>query len=190
MNNRLDLQTLLESQAKTTGNPQDVFIADNFYVVLAVYKKLFQKYVFLMDDLIQEGVIGLMDAYQNFDPTKNRLFNYLFVVIKHRMIIRVRNEMRYQNKIISNACETDDDEVDLLDLVCAKEEQKNDIDELAVKTALKQAKYKKEISLSLQGYKQREIASICGLKRSTVAMRLKKERETIKTSLNLTKNKD
>ena len=75
-----------------------------------------------IEDIIQEGMIGLYKAIQGFEPNKSASFKtFATTCIKHQIISLVKKASSQKNTILSNALpiteQNEDDEEGLLEII-------------------------------------------------------------------------
>lgn len=157
--------------------------------LLSKYKSLVNKIArsyFLtggdMEDIVQEGMIGLYKAVKHFTALKNASFKtYASTCIKHQIQTAIRNASSEKNRILSTALpifdqtvNEDDEEIEVLfpssipspdDKLIAKEH----IEEIKEKIykALSELEVK-VLSLYLKGYSYNEIAEMGNINKKSI----------------------
>lgn len=157
--------------------------------LLSKYKSLVNKIArsyFLtggdMEDIVQEGMIGLYKAVKHFNTLKNASFKtYASTCIKHQIQTAIRNASSEKNKILSTALpifdqtvNEDDEEIEVLfpssipspdDKLIAKEH----IEEIKEKIYKTLSPLEiKVLSLYLKGYSYNEIAEMGSISKKSI----------------------
>lgn len=157
--------------------------------LLSKYKSLVNKIArsyFLtggdMEDIVQEGMIGLYKAVKHFNTLKNASFKtYASTCIKHQIQTAIRNASSEKNKILSTALpifdqtvNEDDEEIEVLfpssipspdDKLIAKEH----IEEIKEKIYKTLSPLEiKVLSLYLKGYSYNEIAEMGNISKKSI----------------------
>lgn len=147
--------------------------------LFAKYKSLVNKIsrsYFLLggdfEDIIQEGMIGLYKAIQNFSENKNASFKtFASVCIKHQIISAIKVASSQKNTILSNALpigeQSEEDEENGIEIILPSplpqpdqraEEKENKLElQEKIKKVLSPLEIK-VLSLYLKGYSYNEIA--------------------------------
>lgn len=128
-----------------------------------------------VNDLIQEGMVGLSDAIKNFSETKEASFyTYASKCINHKIISYIVKSRRLKNKILNNSIflelnlqdESNSFGKNLADNsynpeeILISEESKQEILDIIDKTL---NDFEKEVmNLKINGFKYKEIADILG----------------------------
>lgn len=74
-------------------NARDIIISHNLRLVIYCVSDYFSLYGFQKEDLVSVGCIGLINAVDTYDITKNYAFStYAFNLIRHSIFIYLRNE--------------------------------------------------------------------------------------------------
>ena len=152
-----------------------------------------------MEDIVQEGMIGLYKAIRNFSKTRNASFKTFAVVcIKHQIQTAVKVASSERNQILSNAlpiwdkCDDDDFENKLEIIVPStlpspddKVVSNENIQELKekIKKSLSPMEVK-VLNLYLKGYSYNEISKIGDLSKKSIDNALSR----IKNKLTFLKN--
>ncbi len=125
-----------------------------------------------IEDIIQEGMIGLYKAIQGFEPNKSASFKtFATTCIKHQIISLVKKASSQKNTILSNALpiteQNEDDEEGLLEIILPSTLPQPD-DKVIERESLTELQEKikkllspleiKVLSLYLQGFSYQEIA--------------------------------
>lgn len=116
------------------------------------------------DDLVQEGLLGLLSAVKSYDETKGAAFkSYAGICVKNKIVSAVRTALSDKNKILNDSVFLDDEsELSANQLfepeavIISQEAAEN------LQTAIKQnltELEKKVLSLYLLGYSYAEISS-------------------------------
>lgn len=159
--------------------------------LLSRYKSLVNKisrsYFLLggeIEDIVQEGMIGLYKAIKNFSPGKNASFKtFAATCIKHQIQTAVKMASSEKNKVLSSAIsfaekvshDEDDDEVieimipsslPLPDDTVLKRENLSEIKKIIIKTL--SSLELKILSLYLKGYSYSEISNLANLSKKSI----------------------
>lgn len=163
---------------------RDKLIIDNQRLVYHTYEQLSKTDLVIKnkDDIVSEGMIGLIKAADTFDPSKGCKFStYAASCIRNAMLMYIRKVTKYWAKEVSifNPIGTDADGSQLCyaDVLC---DENADVEE-DCKSILLKSKIEslpdqdREIMQAvLSGYKQKEIAAMLGLEQPTVSRRIKR----------------
>lgn len=68
------------------------------------------------DDLVQEGMLGFLDAVKTFDASKGSFKAYAEVCINNRIVSAVRTSFNNKNAALSNAVPYETTDVDITDV--------------------------------------------------------------------------
>lgn len=157
--------------------------------LLSTYKSLVNKIArsyFLvggdMEDIVQEGMIGLYKSITHFDSQKNASFKtFASTCIKHQIQSAVKIASSEKNKVLSQAHpfteefnQEDDEEIELLipsnlpspDDKVIENEKLNEI-YLLIRENLSELE-KKILALYLKGYSYNEISEIAGISKKSI----------------------
>jgi RNA polymerase sporulation-specific sigma factor len=158
---------------------RDDLVTDNIKLVYFTFNKLRQTQPVLLyrDDIISEGMLGLVKAAKSFDGGKNIKFStYAAFCIHNQMIMFLRkvNRFIYKDKSLDEPVSKDDEgnELCLSDILPAKIIQLDavaeilDLDNFLKKQSLRDRKI---IKAYAKGYKQKEIAEKINLSQSYVS---------------------
>ena len=144
------------------------------------FKTFINLYPNLVDDLKQEGAIGLMKAAEQFDETKGAFTTIATFKIKNAMLrFYHRYVKRHYNNpkvtiISSDTNITEDENITLLDSIIIENSEKD----YRVNSIMTRTEYSeiKDINLILnmtaQGYSQEEIAKVIGTSQVQVSRRI------------------
>lgn len=144
------------------------------------FKTFINLYPNLVDDLKQEGAIGLMKAAEQFDETKGAFTTIATFKIKNAMLrFYQRYVKRHYNNpkvtiISSDKNITEDENITLLDSIIIENSEKD----YRVNSIMTRTEYSeiKDINLILnmtaQGYSQEEIAKVIGTSQVQVSRRI------------------
>ncbi|MGX4600277.1 sigma-70 family RNA polymerase sigma factor [Faecalimicrobium sp. JNUCC 81] len=157
------------------------------YVINRYYKQFKSIYPYLVDDLYQEGCIGLFKAAKNHDESKGAFSTIATLYIKsymHNFATRYvnkhysNNTCNFEKTIYNNG---DSNELTLLDMISINDEIKDDrIDLINIRANNSSIKYINTIvKMTERGYSQREIGEVIGIPQSNVSRRLKSLGEEI-----------
>lgn len=128
------------------------------------------------DDLIQEGMLGLMKAANTFDSEKGRFSTYAAMCIRNEMFMFMRRMRKSYDKEISLytpvGIDPDGGEIYLIDTIASKSE--NAEDELDFKTAVQFINEQSErnqaiMKMRLDGFTMTEIGKVLGISQSYVS---------------------
>ncbi len=144
------------------------------------FKTFINLYPNLVDDLKQEGAIGLMKAAEQFDETKGAFTTIATFKIKNAMLRFYQRYVKrhYNNQkvtiISSDTNITEDENITLLDSIIIEDSEKD----YRVNSIMTRTEYSeiKDINLILnmtaQGYSQEEIAKVIGTSQVQVSRRI------------------
>ena len=135
-----------------------------------------------VEDLIQEGMIGLYKAIINFDPKKNVSFKtFASTCIRHQLQSAIKVSSSEKNKILSSAISISDSPLDEEDgdlEIFIPSSLPSPDDKVLEKERFKEIKDKiidtlsalelKVLSLYLKGYSYQEISSLGGLSKKSI----------------------
>lgn len=146
-----------------------------------------------MDDLIQEGYIGLYNAVKHYRSDKHAMFyTYLVLSIRSKMLNCIKLNNNGKNRILNNSVSIykslspDDNGGELLDIISDKDSEYPDLklEDKEFECFIKNYVYSLELmessilELKLNGFTQREIAILLGVSSSSVNklwIRIKKD---------------
>jgi RNA polymerase sporulation-specific sigma factor len=163
------------------------------YIVNAIVKKYLSRieYSGLEEkDLIQEGLIGLVQAIKSFDKDKDVLFyTYATICVESRIKSVLRSEGRQKNKYLNSSLSLDmifNDEFSLYDVLVDEEEDPG-----------KKLMKKEEYSETIDGLKNKLTEfeknvfdlKLSGLSNTEIALILDKEKRSIENTLSRIKQK-
>ena len=137
-----------------------------------VFNRCFKMYHYLKDDLIEEGLVALWKAREDFDETKSTYITYATEVAKNAMRMFLRKEFRH----------LDNENID--DLKVDIEDEKINIDNSIhcrdiIQQVLDNLKSDKEIisriiDLLELGFSRFEISGLLNMTHQTISNKLKK----------------
>lgn len=135
------------------------------------------------DDLIQEGLLGLLSAVNSYDETKGSAFkSYAGVCVKNKIVSAVRTALSDKNKILNDFVLLDDE----LSADCLSEPEAVIISQEAEEglyTAIEQnltELEKKVLSLYLLGYSYAEISAEFGINEKACDNAMQRVRKKLK----------
>lgn len=180
-------------------------LSDNELVELAknsdegAFRELVVRYLYLIrsvaanykdsnlepDDLIQEGLLGLLSAVKSYDEMKGSAFkSYANVCVKNKIVSAVRTALSDKNKILNDSVLLDDESELSADhfsepeaLIISQETSER------LQTAIEQnltELEKKVLSLYLLGYSYAEISSGFGIKEKACDNAMQRVRKKLK----------
>lgn len=166
---------------------RDRLVVENQKLVPYIYNKLAKNTITInyKDDIVSEGMVGLVKAANSFDPSKNTKFStYESLCIRNEMLMYLRKLNRYVPYEISLykpvGRDVDGSELCIGDIIVDDRYS----DELAFTEIIlnefetKQKPIDRKILSGMkEGYKQKEIASILGMKQPTVSRHICKMRK-------------
>lgn len=172
---------------------RDRLITDNVKLVYYVYEKLSKNEITCRnkDDIVSEGMIGLIKAARNFDDTKGYKFaTYATRCIQNEMLMFLRKLNRQVPYEISLNTpigkDKDGNELCLLDVL---EDDSGSLDAEIDKSVFhafmdkQNAKDRKLVAAVYSGYSQKEIAKELAVLQPTVSRRLSRLKKRAKTEL-------
>ena len=137
-----------------------------------------------VEDLIQEGMIGLYKAIQNYSKDKNASFKtFASLCIKHQIQTAVKIASAEKNKILSSAIpiteqnDFDDDDDNENEIIIPSSQPSPDIQviekerqqELLNKINMSLSKLERQVlNLYLQGYSYNEIANLSNISKKSI----------------------
>lgn len=132
-----------------------------------------------LEDLIQEGMIGLYRAIKNYDPSRNNKFSTLaYICIRHQIQASVKKANSHNNQVLSKAYpildQSDDEDAEIVlpsDLptpdnqLMLQETIKEKVDK--INSVL--SPHEQEIfNLYMQGYNNSDMAKLSGRPRKSI----------------------
>ena len=153
-------------------------------LILKEYSKLLsfnaQKYYLIgaeKEDLVQEGILGLLKAIKFYDETKSSFSSFAFLCIRREMISAIRkantqkhmvlNEALKTNAILEDSANFDDEEHNINNYKSSESNPeeayllKEEIEEFKKFSENNFSKFEKEVlTYLIRGYSYREIAKI------------------------------
>ena len=150
------------------------------FILYKHFRPFINLYPHLVDDLKQEGAIGLIKAAEQFDATKGAFTTIATFKIKNAMLrFYQRYVKRHYNNpkvtiISSDTNITEDENITLLDSIIIENSEKD----YRVNSIMTRTEYSeiKDINLILnmtaQGYSQEEIAKVIGTSQVQVSRRI------------------
>lgn len=144
------------------------------------FKPFINLYPHLVDDLKQEGSIGLMKAAEKFDETKGSFTTIATFNIKNAMLRFYQRYVKrhYNNKnitiISADVNVTDDEKITLLDFIISEHSEKDyRVDSIMTRTEYSEIKdINLILNMTAQGYSQEEIAKVIGTSQVQVSRRI------------------
>ena len=144
------------------------------------FKPFINLYPHLVDDLKQEGSIGLMKAAEKFDETKGSFTTIATFNIKNAMLRFYQRYVKrhYNNKnitiISADVNVTDDEKITLLDSIISEHSEKYyRVDSIMTRTEYSEIKdINLILNMTAQGYSQEEIAKVIGTSQVQVSRRI------------------
>lgn len=157
-------------------------VTDNVKLVYFIYEKLSRNEITVRykDDIVSEGMIGLVKAAKNFEPDKGFKFaTYATCCIRNQMLMFLRKLNRQVPYEISLTTvvgkDKDGAELYLTDTLEAKNGNPEDGIERMIFDEFIIAQNEKDriiVSMISKGYKQKDIGDKIGMKQSTVSRRI------------------
>lgn len=93
-----------------SNEERDALILDNMKLVYFIINKHYPSHA-KNEDIIQEGMLGLVNAAENFDPEKGKFSTYATTCILNQIRTYFRNEIKHNNDVsIYNEVEFEDGE--------------------------------------------------------------------------------
>ena len=149
-------------------------------LILEEYSKILsfnaQKYYLVgaeQEDLVQEGILGLLKAIKFYDETKSSFSSFAFLCIRREMISAIRKANTQKNMVLNEALKTnailedsanfDDEEHNINNYKSSEEAYllKEEIEEFKKFSENNFSKFEKEVlTYLIRGYSYREIAKI------------------------------
>ncbi len=164
---------------------RDAVILENRRLVYHTYKQLTKTQLILRneDDILSEGMIGLIRAADTFDATKGKRFStYAVKCIRNAMLQYIRKIAKYWDKEVSLfapiAQDFDGSQLSYADVI--EDGKSEECVEECAKTLIEDKIRQlpdgdREIMQALiSGYKQKEIAAMMGIQQPTISRRIKK----------------
>lgn len=144
------------------------------------FKMFINLYPNLVDDLKQEGYIGLIKAAEQFDESKGAFITIATFCIKNTMMRFYQRYVKkhYNNKnitvISADVTVTDDENITLLDAIFSEDYEKDRrIDSIMIRTEYSEVKdINLILNMTAQGYSQEEIAKVIGISQVQVSRRI------------------
>lgn len=137
------------------------------------------------DDLIQEGLLGLLSAVNSYDETKGSAFkSYAGVCVKNKIVSAVRTALSDKNKILNDFVLLDDeaefsaDHLSEPEAVIISQEAEEGI-YTAIEQNLTELE-KKVLSLYLLGYSYAEISAELGINEKACDNAMQRVRKKLK----------
>lgn len=137
------------------------------------------------DDLIQEGLLGLLSAVNSYDETKGSAFkSYAGVCVKNKIVSAVRTALSDKNKILNDSVLLDDeaelsaDHLSEPEAVIISQEAEEGL-YIAIEQNLTELE-KKVLSLYLLGYSYAEISAEFGISEKACDNAMQRVRKKLK----------
>lgn len=137
------------------------------------------------DDLIQEGLLGLLSAVKSYDETKGSAFkSYAGVCVKNKIVSAVRTALSDKNKILNDSVLLDDeaelsaDHLSEPEAVIISQEAEEGL-YTAIEQNLTELE-KKVLSLYLLGYSYAEISAEFGINEKACDNAMQRVRKKLK----------
>ena len=145
--------------------------------ILKEYSKILsfnaQKYYLIgaeQEDLLQEGILGLLKAIKFYDETKSSFSSFAFLCIRREMISAIRKANTQKNSVLNEALTTSsmiEDSSDVDNYISSENNPeeayllKEEIEEFKKFSENNFSKFEKEVlTYLIRGYSYREIAKI------------------------------
>ena len=167
---------------------RDRLITDNVKLVYYIYEKLSKNVLTIShkDDIVSEGMIGLIKAARNFDKTKGCKFaTFAARCIQNEMLMFLRSlNKRASHEISLNTPigkDRDGNELCLLDVL----EDEHGNPEAEIDKSVFKEKDKQLVAAICKGYSQKEIAKELQVLQPTVSRRLSRLKKRAKTELKI-----
>lgn len=145
--------------------------------ILKEYSKILsfnaQKYYLIgaeQEDLLQEGILGLLKAIKFYDETKSSFSSFAFLCIRREMISAIRKANTQKNSVLNEALTTSSMMEDSSDVDNYISSENNPEEAYLLKEEIKEfknfsdknfSKFEKEVlKYLIRGYSYREIAKI------------------------------
>lgn len=77
---------------------KDKLIEDNMKLVYYVINKYYPSYLG-DEDVVQEGMLGLCRAANNYDPSKTKFSTYAVICIKHQILYYLRSRSKHNGTL-------------------------------------------------------------------------------------------
>ena len=171
---------------------RDKFILENLRLVYFMYHKLGKSELAFQykDDIISEGIIGLVQAAQTFDETRKIKFSsYASVCIRNHMLMFLRKQRKCEKHEVSLYTpigrDADGEELTYANVLEERETPEETSDAvLDFKAFLaKQSELDRKILVArVEGYCQREIAEKLGFSQSYIARKIARIKDEYKAS--------
>ena len=172
---------------------RDKLILDNQRLVYHLYEQLSKTDIVKSnkDDIVSEGMLGLIKAANTFDETKGYQFStYAGLCIRNAMLMYIRKLNKHWHKEISLYTPIgEDSEGNQLCYADVIQSDGEDFGEGNNRILLRESIGKlpekdKEIMLAvITGYKQREIAAMMGVQQSSISRRIKRIKRKLKSEV-------
>ena len=164
----------------------------NMMLVYAVFNRHFYMHREYEEDLIQEGMIGLLKAIEKFDESRGAKFStYAYTVIRNEMRQYIRRMKRYPEPVSLDEpiYNQEGENITLLHIVPAEIEEGLTGDQEYVIGLLieagKETGYSNIIDMKLAGISQVDIAKKLGVHPSTVSERMRRCYNLVRQKLGL-----
>ena len=167
----------------------DNLITDNLKLVYYIYEKLSKNEITTRnkDDIVSEGMVGLIKAARKFDEGKGCKFaTFAAQCIRNEMLMYLRKLNRQTHEVSLNTPigeDRDGDELCLMDILeDGHGNPETEIEKFLFKTYLEKQKPKdREVVIAVcQGYSQKEIAARLNVLQPTVSRRLSRLKKRAK----------
>lgn len=146
---------------------------DNEKLVPFIFNKYFNDLLYIKQDILQSGRLGLWKACLKYDQTKGKFSPFACKYIKDEMSKFAKNEIRYRN-----ICEEEPGgEFEIFESIG----EEDDVDtSIEVKAVIEESKYKKEFARIMEGETVKSIAREKGKPYHTYLRQVNKEKERLK----------
>ncbi len=157
------------------------------------YKQLGVKYGFEINDLIQEGMLGLSKAIEKYDPNLNiKFYTLARVCIERKLLNLFKIAGRKRNKILNESIPIEGEEYDLEDIIGDSESNPlNIILNQEMKDGIFDKLYevlsdyeRKVLDLKEEGFTSKEIAEILNKTKKQIENTIQRIKEKYKKVIN------
>lgn len=141
------------------------------------------------EDLVQEGMLGFLDAVKSYDPSRNVPFrSFAETCINNRIVSAVRLNYNNKNAALSSALSFEDDDSDMRDansdpaLIISEKDESEYLNNL-LNSGLSELE-RKVVHLRLKNLSYSQISKILGINEKSIDNALQRIKKKMRAKLN------